>query len=509
MKKNFLKKVLGVALSMTLVAGTLTGCGSGQETKETQEKTETEGGAGALDTSEEVELVMYVVSDRPAGQDAVDENLNKLLKEKLNCTLKINWIGWAEYSNKYPLLYSSGEAFDMAYSATWLNFASLANKGAFKSLDELWPAYAPKNFEKATDAAKMQATIDGHYYCVPTLLSTYNNYGLIYRTDIMEGTDWDGKMETFEDVEKYCDIVKATHPEMEPLDISASGPEWQNVFMFDQGMSYVTKGLNSLLYDPAEEKPQVKAVYDVEGLKGFLEMMTRWNEKGYFSKSALSDTDSGKTANGKAAIKIHNIDSYRDISAQHPEYKFAFSNFVKDIAHLPYTQDCMVISNTSKNPERALAFWDLVTSDQEVYNAFFYGIEGTSYELNDKGQFSITDPDLYTTSAMWAARTDGLNLEQVGTPDDYQTSIDQYESQIVDGKGNEKYTGFVFDTTAVETEVATCNNIYQQYFYPLVLGYTDIDSGLEEFEKQMKVAGIEKIQEEAQRQLDEYIAGLE
>lgn len=75
------------------------------------------------------------------GQDAIDENLNKLLKEKLNCSLKINWIGWAEYANKYPLLFSSGEEFDMAYSASWLNFASLAQKGAFKSLDELWPTY--------------------------------------------------------------------------------------------------------------------------------------------------------------------------------------------------------------------------------------------------------------------------------------------------------------------------------------------------------------------------------
>ena len=126
---------------------------------------------------------MYVISDRPAGQDAIDENLNKLLKEKLNCSLKINWIGWAEYANKYPLLFSSGEEFDMAYSASWLNFASLAQKGAFKSLDELWPTYAPKNFAAQSEEAKQQATVNGSYYCVPSLLSTYNSYGPIYRGD--------------------------------------------------------------------------------------------------------------------------------------------------------------------------------------------------------------------------------------------------------------------------------------------------------------------------------------
>ena len=99
---------------------------------------------GETDTSKEVELSMYVVSDRPAKQDDIDANFNKLFKEKLNCTLKVNWIGWAEYPNKYPLLFSSGEKFDMAYTATWLNYAALAQKGAFKSLDEIWPQYAPK-----------------------------------------------------------------------------------------------------------------------------------------------------------------------------------------------------------------------------------------------------------------------------------------------------------------------------------------------------------------------------
>ena len=102
--------------------------------------------AEALDTSEEVQLVMYIVSDRPAGQDAVDENMNAYFKEKLNCTLQINWIGWAEYANKYPMLYSSGEKFDMAYCATWLNFANLARRGAFMPFNDLLPTYAPDNY---------------------------------------------------------------------------------------------------------------------------------------------------------------------------------------------------------------------------------------------------------------------------------------------------------------------------------------------------------------------------
>ena len=125
------KRLIAALLTLSTAAMVLTGCGSSKDSGSSQTTAAAAEDAGAADagtadTSKEVELVMYVVSDRPAGQDVVDENLNKLLKEKLNCTLKINWIGWAEYAQKYPMLYSSGESFDMAYCAGWLNFSNLA-----------------------------------------------------------------------------------------------------------------------------------------------------------------------------------------------------------------------------------------------------------------------------------------------------------------------------------------------------------------------------------------------
>lgn len=507
MRFKKLVKTLAVSLAMTVLAGTMAGCGSSGSKESTQASPVNED--GTLDTSEEVELVMYVISDRPAGQDIVDDNLNQLLKERLNCTLKINWIGWAEFANKYPLLFSSGEQFDMAYaSATWLQYASYAQKGAFMNLDDLWETYAPNNYARQTEESKQQAKVAGHYYCVPTLLSTYDTYGPIYRTDIMEGTDWDGKMETMEDVEEYLDIVKETHPELEPLDVSASGMLADSMFYFYNGYKNID-AQDFLFYDTAAEHPTVEFIADMDCTKDYLEMVQRWNEKGFFPKSALADTDTTKTKNGKAAMNIHNVDTYSTYAAQRPEYQFQFSNYVKNMSHLPSTQDCMVISNTSQNPERALAFWDLVTSDQEVYDAFFYGIEGTTYEVNEQNQYKILDTDLYGTNAMYAARTDGLNLEQEGTPEDYRTMLDAFESEIESGKGAERFTGFSFDTSNIETEMAACSNVKQQYWDPLSLGYTDAESGLEEFAEKMKAAGVERIQEEAQRQLDEYLAGLE
>lgn len=507
-----LKRLLTTGMAAVMAAGMITGCGGGASNStgsasggESAGTDGAEAASGELDISKEVELSMYVISDRPAGQDVVDENLNTILKEKLNCTLKINYIGWAEYANKYPLLFSSGEEFDLAYSATWLNFASLAQKGAFKNLDELWPTYAPDNFAAASDAAKEQATISGHYYCVPTQLATYNAYGPIYRNDLVEGSDWDGVMETYEDIEEYCDVVKELHPEIEPLDQYSAAPEWYLVYMRSLGYNALSEGIRYLWYDTTGESPKLITNDQCDKTPEFLEMMTRWNEKGFFSKSALSDTDSQKFQNGKAALGVHNIDRYRQQAILHPEWGVSYTNYVKNVAHLPYTQDCMVISNTSKNPERAMALWNLITTDQEVYDALMYGVLDTTYTLSDD-QYQITDTDLYAEGAMWAARTNGLNRNPLGTPEDYDTQKEEFEKSIAANDAAEKYSAFVFDTSMIETELAACNNVWQQYWWPLELAYTDSETGLAEYAEKMKAAGIDKIVEEAQRQLDEYLA---
>ncbi len=488
--------MLASVAALALAACILISCGKGK-------------GTGAS-SGEATNLVMYVIGDRPAGQDKPDANFNELLKKKMNCTLTVNWIPWADFTNKYPLLFSSGEEFDMAYTAAWLNFTSLAQKGAFKDLDELWPQYAPKNFARQSDAAKQEATVAGHYYCVPTLLATYTAYGPILRTDIMEGTGWNGKMDTFDDIEKYCDIVKRTHPELEPLDIYAQGSQWDDVYMYSLGYRSSKNATNDFLfYNPEETNPKIITYYENDKIRQFLDMMARWNKKGFFPKSALADTDSTKTQNGKAALAPHNIDFYQNVSILHPEWKFKYQAMNKYVTHLPFTQDAMVVSNTSKNPEKAMQLWDLITNDREVFDAFFYGILGTTYSLNDKGEYKVLDTNQYALSDMWAARTVEFNRNGEGTPDNYQTQKESYETFMKSGPEAEravKFEAFAIDTSKVETEYAACLNVHQQYWWPLELGYTDAKKGLADYKAKMEAAGIEKVRAEIQRQLDAYTA---
>ena len=44
-------------------------------------------------------------------------------------------------------------------------------------------------------------------------------------------------METFEDNEEYCDIIKETHPEMECIDLYSTAPEIFFMYMENQGLA--------------------------------------------------------------------------------------------------------------------------------------------------------------------------------------------------------------------------------------------------------------------------------
>ena len=526
------KKLISMVLAVVLLTATITGCGNGSgdtkapadTTKSAQSGTtnkDTSGenkaqdaeGSGIpdLDTSKQVEIVMYSLGTEPAGQQPIWDKLNELLLEKLNCTLKVNYISFADYPNKYPLLFSSGEAFDMAYAASWLNYPSLAQKGAFMELDEMWPKYAPNNYAQASETAKNQSKVDGHSYCVPSLNRVYSSYGPIYRMDLVKDLGFDKEIENFADLEEYMDLIKANYPEMQPLSIYSMGSEVDDTYMYFNGMYPLKGSQNDFLWiDPAQENPQIFTYYDYEKTPEFLEMMSRWNEKGFYPKSALADTDSKKFNSGIAAVGIHSDDAYVSSVvnniANHPDWDVRYSNFTKDIYNLSFKKDDMVIYNTSKNQDRALDVWDLLTTDEEIFDLFYYGIEGLSYELNDKDEVTILDTDNYGITTMWAVKNSELMKNSVGTPDKHGALKAEWDAYIKDGQGSQKYRSFVMDTSPVETEYSACLNAHQQYWWPLELGYTDPVKGLEEYKTMMEAAGIEKVIAELQRQLDEYVA---
>jgi putative aldouronate transport system substrate-binding protein len=113
--------------------------------------------------------------------------------------------------------------------------------------------------------------------------------------------------------------------------------------------------------------------------------------------------------------------------------------------------------------------------------------------------------DNYGFSNLWAARTKEFMLPVVGAPPDLNERKAAYDAYIKDGVKSQKFRSLVIDTTSVETEYAACIAIHQQYWWPLELGYVDLESGLKAYRDNMTAAGIERVRAVLQRQLDDYV----
>jgi putative aldouronate transport system substrate-binding protein len=504
MKKNrFLFGMTAALALLVMVAFTACGGGGGGSS-----------GSGKalpdLDTSKRVELIMYVFGTEPPRHQEVEDNLNKLLIEKLNCTLDIRMINLAEFNTTYPLLFSSGEVFDLAYCSNWLNYVNLAQRGAFMPLDEMWPKYAPLNYARQPKSALQQSTVEGHIYCMPALMKVYSAWGPQIRMDLVKSYGFDGKMENFVDFEEYLDIIKAHYPTIDPFEVGSAANYLSLAFMYSKNLFSIG---SYYWIDPFQENPKLMTYYEFEPFRTeFLPMVTRFANKGFWPRNTLAETDTEKFRFGRAASGVTNLEMYEGTYRDHPEWDIRFYNWVTDLSYQAFTQDVAVIPATSKNPERALALYDLITNDEAVFRALFYGIEGVSYSIeleNGEERIVFPDSDNFAISNLWAARTDEFFLQFRGGPPNLTSLRDSFKATIVDGEGGQKYRGLVLDTSAVDTEYGSINNVTTQYLYPLSIGLVDATTGLAEYKSAMEAAGVEKVREYFQKQLDDYIVSLQ
>ena len=167
------------------------------------------------------------------------------------------------------------------------------------------------------------------------------------------------------------------------------------------------------------------------------------------------------------------------------------------------------ISAKSKNPEKAWEFLELLNSEKgkDLYNMLVYGIEGKHYKKvgdNQIEQFGVTGQA--TSSSNY-----GLWKWNVGnTKYAYNTLTDTMDPKLIDEVNTgdhavrSSFTGFALDTSKITTEIAQMNTVFEE-FKGLNLGtYSDVDKTYEEYMAKLKTAGLEKIREEIQRQVDEF-----
>ena len=187
-------KLLSAAMAVGMMAGMAVPAAAEEESNNIW--------ASDVDTSEPMELKMYLIGDRTPDFDEVYGKINEILEEKLNCTLSVDFLSWGEHDTKYSLLFSGGEDFDLIFTASsWGHYEQTVALGGFSELtEEDIQTYAPGIWDVVPEMAWDQAKIDGKVYMVPNYSNEFGQDVLAVRGDLMEEygideiKDWDSLM---------------------------------------------------------------------------------------------------------------------------------------------------------------------------------------------------------------------------------------------------------------------------------------------------------------------------
>ena len=529
------RKLLSLFLAAAMVL-TMAGCGGksaadamGEEqpdTAQTQEQEpETEGDAqeaaegessaaqpAELDTSERVDLVFYVMGDAPDDEQMVEDAINEILLEKVNATIDMQFSTWTDFQQKYSLELTAGSA-DLIYIANWLNYGQLATSGAFEELDDLLDTVAPVLKETVGETNLDMCRVEGTIYAVPCAWAEYVCNGIKYREDLREKYDLPVP-DSLENLEAYLMGIKENDPNQGLLTVTTEESQgfltgFDAAWVFN--LKYPWVNANGLPYGLASDYDSPADVYDYWYSDDFAEdmkLMKKWADLGFWSKSALSDTNNSESyKNGLCVAEVAGQNPNKQITALqdfkndgHDDWKseyIAYGEITNTIYPGHATQNGTAVVRGSKNPERALKVLEILMTDEEVNRLVQYGIEGVHYEIDDQGIYHNLEPAhptfAYEGFNTWALRNGEFKLPQE-TDIVLNEMFDKYEKLGEQTKfpNVNIYNGFSENYDAYQAERTAVSNVMKQYLAPLQAGLVDnVDAAVEEFRQKMTDAGIE------------------
>lgn len=532
MNKRFLATILSLTMLLTVIAGctskeTTDGKKTDEEGKTTAVKDdgrdESKGSEGEIDISEPVELKMYLLGDGAPDVDLVYEKISERMKEEINATISVDFLSWAEHDTRYSLLFSSGEDFDMIFTASgWGHYETTATRnGFFELTEDFLSTYAPDIMDVVPSVAWEQAKIDGKVFMVPNYSVEFGYDVIGVRGDLMEKYGIE-KIESKEELETYFDAIIEDETDITPLD--TNGGALQYPYLFQSDGWEVVKGtpLPLFIYEVANpDNTKVESVVYTDRFVEYAHKMKKMADKGYWLKDSLVSTDTRQDPwmLGRAAAmvwNVNNVSTYaQQINKEHPEWKATFVDIAPNTKRAvnPYTNNGIAINAASKNPERAMMAINMLMTDKTCYDLAAYGIEGKHYEAIGDDQYKPLEEASgfpANQSCNWGWNNENLKRTlYMEDPDPVVTkaedAIERWKNELA---ANHPLDAFAFSDESVKNEVAVIETVVKQYMEPIDVGLIeDVDAAVEELRAKLKEAGIEKVAKEIQTQVDSYLVG--
>ncbi|MDF2521421.1 MAG: hypothetical protein K0R84_2049, partial [Clostridia bacterium] len=247
-----------------------------------------------------------------------------------------------------------------------------------------------------------------------------------------------------------------------------------------------------------------------EEYKNLLKKMREWYLKGYIPKDyATAQVQPSSLQNANKLFAITNTMGFDKQGAGENPAKLDV-RFVDGVKKTSDNQMFLwAVPSSAQRVDKSIQFLNLVFQDKELTKLLKYGIKGEHYDELNGGVLDV-NKGLKTYRQAWPIWGNSVSLyayEQArlgsfgGNPEKYKASEAQW---IKDTKTSKAY-GFIFNSDPVKTELAALNAVQEQYLKLLEGGAVDPEKELKNFNDKLYAAGLKKVMDEKQKQLDEWV----
>lgn len=533
-RKRILRTAASLLLAGTLSFTALTGCGTGAQ--------------GTGEGDEEVTLNIRIMNEfknidkvvaRYEEMTADDPALSKI---KLN----FSYVTGGDYSDKLNMTITAQEDYDLMFCGSWHGMSNYIQDGAFADLTEYfnndeYPGLQAAFSETFTDAMKTYIKQeDGSYkegiYGVNLASYFEDTRGFIYREDLRQKyncdpiTDEDSLMAFVQTVaENEPDMIGLSLYNFFRMDSPWYSAKHDNVYtqdnvnLFgDQTWIYVglsedgKKVLNAVVAgDSEDEFAKMPEGYQYDFITEYTVERTKWNPY-LFEDRANADA---VVPNAAATYCV--LSGYESAvkTAQEAVPGSEYGYYVIDDAQRNMeegavicdmvTNNWLVVPAWSEHKDEVMKFLDWMFGSQESHDLFQYGIEGEDWvAIGDDGYEAgpVSDEDKYTmpdysftlNPAFLRQSEYVLNNEEIKERVDYDLAESTYQLSPL--------AGFVFDNSAVETQIANITALSNEL--QLTLSMYDADEAVEkinEWHTEAEKVGLEDVRQELISQIQAFL----
>lgn len=520
------KRVMALMLALCMAAGVLGGCGTEPAAKSDAGKTASgaaapETSATGVDLSKKVELNVYTMGgSNPKDMDMVNQAASKLLEEKLNCTVNVQVM--ADWANRYKLVLSSGEPVDLIWTAMWYSYQPYAYDGAWLDITEMVDKVAPELREIIGQDVWDMSKIGGKDYAIPTNHPSWSQWGVSWREDLRKKYNCP-EIKDWESMEAYAEAILANEPGMIPFCDSPSGGLWHSYS--EKNKMYVGLGQPQFSYGMGvslENSRELEIFSESDEFMEYAKTARKWVEKGYTQPDVASSTDTGNAGmlSGKYAGSINSQGVATTLTGlivpareAYPDWEIGYMNFGEMFecsyrAHPTFM--AFALPKSCPNPERALLFAKEMMTNDELFNLYDCGIEGTHYKVENGNYVSMNDPVNPGYLQGGAGITNYLFNEKAKLySEDYQWVLNYEKEHMEPYEVTNYFEGFPEDYSAYSDKVTAISEISTQYMWPVIRGsMPDVEAAVADVNKRMAEAGRQEVYDEVVKQYNAYLDGL-